>query len=204
MIRRAARVLRHPTARLGLLLALWLSAAGAATAQNSGLLTAARYAELPAGLPVSVELYDDSDLNLALRDALVDALEAQGWLIRPEAVYVLLFDRRIEEGRFDERDATLGEFEAKSDGPVQLNLNVWSSNQSSLLGGKGETVGGFEQAVVHLNLVLQDRETNEVIWQADAYGAIGQSDEATISRALLPPLAEAFGETVREQAIVLP
>ena len=103
-----------------------------------GIVTTASLDDLPEGLPIAVTPFDDNDLSLSVQARFEAALRAAGWPVSDSAPLTLSFETKVIEGRFTQAETSMGRFEADHDG-MQLNLNIWSSNQDSLLGGRQKT-----------------------------------------------------------------
>ena len=83
---------------------------------------------------------------------------------------------------------------------MRLNLNVWSSSQDSLLGGRQTGTAESRRAnLLHMNAVLRDRETGKILWQGDAYCEMLSADEARIASSMVVPLTANLGRSVEAQ-----
>ncbi len=194
-----------------MLVALGPGSAGAANIQSTlqlaqlaangapGIVTTVALGELPAGQPVAVTPFADDDLSLSVKARFEAALRAAGWSVSDSAALTLSFDTEMIEGRFTQAEANLGRFEASDQG-VQLNLNIWSSSQDSLLGGRQKAgAPAREVNLFHMNVVLRDRESGKTLWQGDAYSEMLIADQARIAGSMVAPLTANLGRSVKAQ-----
>ncbi len=193
------------------LVALGPGALGAGTAESApqfaqlaangapGIVTTVALGELPAGQPVAVTPFADDDLSLSVKARFEAALRAAGWSVSDSAPLTLSFDTEMIEGRFTQAEANLGRFEANDEG-VQLNLNIWSSSQDSLLGCRQKAGAPSSKAnLFHMNVVLRDRESGKTLWQGDAYSEMLIADQARIAGSMVAPLTANLGRSVQAQ-----
>ncbi len=193
------------------LVALGPAALGAGTAESAlqfaqlapngapGIVTTVALGDLLDGQPIAVTPFADDDLSLSVKARFEAALRAAGRPVSDSAPLTLSFDIKMIEGRLTGAEANLGRFEA-NDAGVQLNLNIWSSSQDSLLGGR-QTAGAPSRGVnlFHMNVVLRDRESGKILWQGDAYCEMLIADQARIAGSMVAPLTASLGRSVRAQ-----
>ena len=210
--RRAARAPRRTAAAAGLLL---VAAAGGAWSQEAlvpdevartapGMVTAQGLRAPSLGFSVSVAPYDDSELNLKLK-ADFEAALAERWQARvtaePAAALLLLFESEVVPADLAPPPPSLGSAHV-DDGGAEVNVNVWSSSKDSVLGGRRDSAGGGSN-VFHINAVLRDRQSGEVVWQGDAYYVLREPEVERVARALVSPLVDRIGQSlVREPLII--
>ena len=190
------------------LVALGSGAVGAGTAGSAlqfaqiapgaapGIVTTVALGDLPGGQPIAVTPFADDDLSLSVKARFEAALRAAGRPVSDSAPLTLSFDTRMIEGRLTRAEANMGRFEA-NDAGVQLNLNIWSSSQDSLLGGR-QKAGALSRGVnlFHMNVVLRDRESGKILWQGDAYCEMVIADQARIAGSMVAPLTASLGRSV--------
>ncbi len=164
-----------------------------------GIVNTVAFGDLPDEQPVAVTPFDDDDLSLSVKARFEEALRAAGRPVSDTAPLTLSFDTKIIEGRWSQSEANLGRFEANNAG-VQLNLNIWSSSRDSLLGGR-QKAGGPSRKVnlLHMNVVLRDRETGKILWQGDAYCEMLTADQTRIAGSMVAPLIASLGRSVTGQ-----
>ncbi len=164
-----------------------------------GIVTTVALGRWPDGQPIAVTPFADDDLGLSVKARFEAALRAAGWPVSDSAPLTLSFDSEMIEGRFTGAEANMGRFEA-NDAGVQLNLNIWSSSQDSLLGGR-QKAGAPSRKInlFHMNVVLRDRESGKTLWQGDAYCEMRTADPARIAASMVAPLVASLGRSVKAQ-----
>ncbi len=187
------------------LVAMLLGSAGPGLAGDQARVLASRFYELPAGLPVSVDVYDDSALNLELRDTFVAALKARGVLVEPRAPLEVMLDLRVQEGKLERTEPSLGQ--ARTDlGDSEIDVNVLSNREDSLLGGQRSEPGTrvIREGVVALVARLRDPEARELLWQGEAATAMDARGLEGLAPLLVAPLAASYGESADRSVTLRP
>ena len=164
-----------------------------------GIVNTVALGELPDGQPIAVTPFADDDLSQSVKARFEAALRAAGRPVSDSAPLTLSFDTRMIGGRFTRAEANMGRFEADDEG-MRLNLNIWSSSQDSLLGGR-QKAGAPSRKVnlFHMNVVLRDRETGKTLWQGDAYCEMLTADQTRIAGSMVAPLTASLGRSVTGQ-----
>jgi hypothetical protein len=161
-----------------------------------GIVTTVALGAIPDGQPIAVTPFADDDLSLSIKARFEAALRAAGRPVSDSAPLTLSFDTKVIEGRFTRAEANMGRFEANDDG-MQLNLNIWSSSQDSLLGGRQRSGAPSRKVnLLHMNVVLRDRVTGKILWQGDAYSEMLTADRARIAGSMVAPLTASLGRSV--------
>jgi len=192
------------------LLAAWFSTAVAQQASPAGdpapaapgMVTARSFHETPSSPSVAVAPYDDSELNLKLKADFENSLRGTGRasiVAEKTAGFLLLFETEVVAADLALRGPSLGSARVNESG-AEVNVNVWSSTQDSVLGGRQEG-GKAGNNVFHLNAVLRDQRSGEVVWQGDAYYVLNEPETERVARALVPPLVERMGQTVDREPL---
>ncbi len=175
---------------------------GAAASAAPGMVTTQAFRMPADGFTVFVSPYDDSDLHLALTADFESRLAASGRAQPAEeraAGYLLLFDSAVIPAEQAPQRPSLGSLRADQGG-AEVNVNVWSSSQDSVLGGR-QTTREVGSSVIHMNAVLREKASGEVVWQGDAYYVLKEPETERVARALVAPLVERMGESVVREAI---
>jgi len=167
-----------------------VSAGMPADAQTPPEVVAAAYRDLPAGLAVRLELMDDSDLNLQVRDLIAGQLAADGYTVAETAPFVLQIETQTASQAAD--DPSLGSFQATDRG-AEIRMNLWSSTEDSLLRGRQDKVGA--EARYRISLGLYDSRDGRYYWRGAASTTLDQGDAAAASRDMVPALIAQFGKT---------
>jgi hypothetical protein len=164
-----------------------------------GILTTVALVDLPDGLPIAVTPFADDNLSLAVKARFEAALHAANRPVSETAPLTLSFETKVIAGRFTQDQTRLGRFEADEDG-VQFNLNIWSSSQDSLLGGRQKANAPSRKAnLLHMYVVLRDRETGKTLWHGDAYSEMLTADQSRIAGSMVGPLTANLGRSVTAQ-----
>lgn len=164
-----------------------------------GIVTTVALGPLLDGQPIAVTPFADDKLSLAVKARFEVALRAAGRPVSDSAPLTLSFETKMIEGRFTQAEANMGRFEASDEG-MSINLNIWSSSQDSLLGGR-QKAGAPSRKVnlFHMNVVLRDRETGKTLWQGDAYCEMLTADQTRIAGSMVAPLTASLGRSVTGQ-----
>lgn len=169
-----------------------------------GMVTAQGTTAPPAGFSVSVSPYDDSALNLTLKADFEAALAAR-WQARvteeAAADLLLLFESEVVPADLAPPPPSLGSARLDERG-AEVNVNIWSSSKDSVLGGRRDSAGGGSN-LFHINAVLRDRQSAEVVWQGDAYYVLREPEVEPTARALVPPLVDRIGQSVVREPLFL-
>ena len=117
---------------------------------GEALLSASGFRPTPDGAKVTLQLADDSDINLRLCDVAAEALRRAGYGVVTQGTdYTLRLEseRQVLGATFDRSIGSLragssvGQPEGNSGGPqgdgVDVNLKLWSSKRNSLISPKG-------------------------------------------------------------------
>lgn len=178
--------------------------AEAAAPRAPGMLTTRAFSQPPQGLAVFVAPYDDSELNLKLQGdfegRLADKLGAR---VTPErtASFLFLFESEVVPAEQAPGRPSLGSARV-DEGGAEVNVNVWSSSQDSVLGGR-QQAGELGSSVFHINAVLRDKASGEVVWQGDAYYDLSGPETERVARALVAPLVDKMGQSVVREPLQL-
>ncbi len=173
-------------------------------------LHAMAYKPMPeTGKTVTVRSLDNSDKNLALLQSLETVLRDKGYTIAKESNLVLTFETRDEVGAWSDRgQRTLIELESRGGGVggdrQRARLNLFDSTSGGLL-NKGE--GGT--AIVtpdryRLDMTLDDRAARQILWQGWAMAETHSGNPEGTIKAMLSPMVNSIGQTVRRQTFNLP
>ena len=205
--RRATGMMRAGVLAVGLLLAvLWLTLgavspvwAQSGGASGLGVVQAVSYREVPEPLSLSVILFDDSRLDLRIRDQMLAALERANHDLGDNPLFELELSSTTRSGRFVADGPSLGRLSTTSDESSRVEMNVWSSSQDSILGGRyadreGRTFSSFE-----IEAVLRERSLGEVVWEGHAIVETDRGQAEPYVPQMVESLVRSLGHTVREQ-----
>ena len=178
------------------------------TSGAPGSVSSVLFHDLPEGLPIEVATFDDTDTNLEIQARFAEELEKSGYLIAEDAPLELSFTSEVVQGDLRKRSGSLGRIGASneqdrgtrgSDSGVDVEVNVWSSTQDSVLGGRQSASGSGRHAKMHINALLRDRGSGQVLWQGDAFSDLVMADERRLARAMVRPLVDAIGRSVKNE-----
>jgi hypothetical protein len=180
------------------------SGAEAAAPRAPGMLTTHAFSQPPQGLAIFVAPYDDSELNLKLKGDFESRLaDKMGARVTPEraASFLFLFESEVVPAEQAPSRPSLGSARV-DEGGAEVNVNVWSSSQDSVLGGRRQAAE-LGSSVFHINAVLRDKASGEVVWQGDAYYDLSGPETERVARALVASLVDKMGQSVVREPLQL-
>ena len=116
--------------------------------------------------------------------------------------FQLIFELRgstTRSGRFVADGPSLGRLSSTSDETSRFEMNIWSSSQDSILGGRfsereGRTFSSFE-----IEAVLRERSLGEVVWEGRAIVETDGGQAEPYVPQMVESLVRSLGQTVRER-----
>ncbi len=175
--------------------------AATSTGRVYGLLEF-RCGEVPIAEDLDVLPTGGDALDRDIASAFGEELARYRYRVVPGAGLVVAIDATHENGRLDRGPGSLGKLKAGKGG-VEMQMNLWSSGEDSLLVRRAPR---YEREEPKLTIVatLRDRQSNKIFWRGRASGPIGTASPRSIGLALVPPLVSAFGCSVAIDDISLP
>ena len=169
-----------------------------------GALRSVAYREVPERLSLTVTLFDDSNLNLRIRDQMIASLERAEHQLGDASPFELELSSGLRSGRFVTGSGpSLGSLSASAS-DARVEMNIWSSSQDSILGGRisdreRRTFTSFE-----IEATLRERDAGEVIWQGHTVveAERGLPDPYVVP--MVDALVESLGRTVRDGTFPTP
>ena len=168
-----------------------------------GTVNAVSYKQIPAGTPMAVRQWDNSDENLKLAEEFTAILIKQGFRVADDAPLVISFSARDVLGYW-----TAGQrrhlLEVEGHGGrtggerARVMLNLYSSDGGVL--NKGKEPGNVVPSKYVLEVTLDQRK-GERLWQGEATAALLRTDGFSLLRAMLPALLNYVGQTVRRKTV---
>ena len=168
-----------------------------------GTVNAVSYKQIPAGTPMAVRQWDNSDENLKLAEEFTAILIKQGFRVADDAPLVISFSTRDVLGYW-----TAGQrrhlLEVEGHGGrtggerARVMLNLYSSDGGVL--NKGKEPGNVVPSKYVLEVTLDQRK-GERLWQGEATAALLRTDGFSLLRAMLPALLNYVGLTVRRKTV---
>jgi hypothetical protein len=181
---------------------------------GEGLLNASGFRPISDGAKVSLQLADDSDINLRLRDVAVRALTRAGYVVVEEgAAYTLrLESERLLQGANVDRSigslragSSVGRPIGNSSGPrgdgVDLNLKLWSSTRNSLLSPK--SAGAAPKQGFGVVIEAFDETARKPAWHGIARAPDAGGDSYRAGSAMVKHLIDALGHSINGEIVSL-
>jgi len=197
-----------------LALGLFSFAAIPALAQSGSeaQLNAVAYKAVPAGSAVTVRPLDNSDTNMLLKKDFEQALGKDGFIIGTDAPFVLTFETRDVPGAYTSPPSQRWE-DGKSpavpnaaDSASEPRLPFFDRPSGGLVNRGDETrdTSVITPTQHRIDVSLEARDSKERFWQAWAVANLGKTGRETVMRAMVPVIADAVGETVRQKPFPVP
>jgi hypothetical protein len=165
---------------------------------GEGIVNAVAFETLPEDLVVEVTLYDDTDLDVAIRTEMIEALHAANHAVSDDAPYELSLETDEQAASISTRPPSLGELSVGAG--VDVQMNVWSSSQDSLLGGRqGGTVRQGENNF-EIRAVLRDLKAGSVVWEGRATVEGDRGSATSTTRQMVDSLVANLGRTMSDGA----
>lgn len=177
---------------------------------GEGLFNSVAYKPIPAGAAVMVRPMDNSSDNLVLQEEFERELEARGFVVGGNAQFVLSFETSDVVGAYTERDARhvveLSGGGGRGGGEdMRARVNVFDSAAGGLFNtgrGTGDT-SIVTPTQYRMDATVDDNDTGRRLWQAWAVADLEQSDGLSLTLSMVPVVAEAIGQTVKQKAFSL-
>lgn len=180
-----------------------IQSAWAQGAPAAGELHAVSYREVPDPLSLSITLFDDSDLDLKIRDEMAAALEKAKHKLRPDAPFELELTSEVRTSRGGGDEGNLGRVTSDQD-DTRIEMNIWSSSQDSVLGGRYSGGGGRGATTFEIHAALRERSLGEVVWDGRAIVEAERDRVEPYVAQMVESLVDSLGKTVRDGSIALP
>ena len=142
---------------------------------------------------------DDSDLYLSVKDGMRKAVEKSGHPIKEKAgleLYYSLVETAVE---IRGGGPSLGRLEVRTvnrEARAQLLVNVWSTNQDSLIGGR-RSVGGLSVSnVLIVTLELNRQDNGRCVWRGEGAVELGADTARDVAPALTDAVATRLGQAI--------
>ena len=172
---------------------------------GQGLLNAISYKPFPQDATFSVQLLDNSDQNIQLKKEFEQALNDKGFSVHADAPLIITFETRDELGSFTTRKRRaileLNGHGGRSGGEdARMRFNLYDSDSGGILNkGKGET-SVMTLSQFRLEVSIDNRSNGKKHWQAWSVANIGQSNDATLIKEMIPKIVGNMGKTITSLA----
>jgi len=173
------------------------------TSGGLGVVHAVSYREVPNPLSLSITLFDDSNLDLRIRDQMVASLERAKYSLGDDPLFELELSSGVRSGSFSAANPSLGRLSSNTDNTL-FQMNIWSSSLDSVLGGRHSdrerrTLSSFE-----IQATLRERSLGEVVWEGRAIVEAERSQVEPYVPRMVESLVQSLGRTVRDGTFPVP
>lgn len=165
-----------------------------AQAAHNGVIQATAFRDPPPGFAIQVGVFDDSDLNLAIKARLEEALRANGHLVDDSSPLRLMLESETVNKKQTRTERGFGR--GTIEGAGDSAYGAWQAPESQVFRDyEREIVVGFD-SYFHIHAVLRDPDDNRIIWEGDAFAHLGNQRPATLAPGLADELGAAYGKNV--------
>lgn len=170
-----------------------------APAAADGLLSGYACGTLPPAHKMDVEVADDSDQMLRIRDAVIKALAKRQNGTAGSTELVLAIDMRaIREGiRRKERD--LGSITDGSSERIKARMNLWSNERDSIVGGRKDRIIDGPIDEVRIDIAVNDKSNGKCIWRGEAVHDSTGVNQWIIAEKVTLRLISLIGRDIRDR-----
>ena len=171
-------------------------------AQQEGVVHAVSYREVPDRLAVVIQLYDDTDLDLQIREQMIAALRQSDHSITEDALFELSLSSETQVATYQERQSSLGELSSE-DGGLDVQMNVWSTTHDSLLQGRRNQLRRPGVNTFEIVATLRERTLGSVVWEGRAIVRTDRAKAEQLVPSMVNSLVANLGKTVQGDTIPL-
>ena len=179
---------------------------------GEALLSASGFRPIPDGAKMMLQLADDSDINLRLRDVAAQTLRLAGYgVVTQGADYTFRIEseRQVRGATFDRSigglraGSSVGRPEGNSGGPrgdvVDVNLKLWFSTRNSLLSPKGTDAAPKQDFGVTMKAF--DEAARKPAWHGIAQAPNTGGGSYRAASAMVRHLIDALGVTIEVETV---
>jgi hypothetical protein len=177
---------------------IWAALSGVAVAaegEGDGQLVAFACGTLPAKTRLDVQMMDDTPREKALHDAIAAELRRSGYGVAADAPIRVTFEAELMRERDPTRQGYLGKLDS-TNRRTEFELNLWSSQGDSVLGGVQRPGGVGGPNVNHLIVSVNDKSTGKCLWRGEATHPMEGTNEVGAVRLLVPFVLRHIGQTL--------
>jgi len=171
----------------------------AAPAAADGLLSGYACGVLPPAFRVDVEIADDSEQMLRIRDSAIKALAKKQTRTSGSAELVLSIDMHaIREGvRRKKRD--LGSVTDGSGERFKARTNLWSNKRDSIIGGRKDRIIDGPVDEVRIDIAINNKSNGKCVWRGEAVHKTTGKDQWIIAEKVVQRLINLIGQDIRDR-----
>ena len=180
-------------------LAVLLLACSGTSASADGLLSGYACGELPQTYRVDVEVADDSEQMLRIREAAIRAIARNNTEQSGAASLVLLIDMHaIRQGiRRKERD--LGSVTDDSSDGIRARMNLWSNKSDSVIGGRKDVIIDGPLDEIRIDIAINDKSNGKCVWRGEAVHDTTDANQWIIAEKVVLRLINLIGRDIRDR-----
>lgn len=189
-----------------------ISGAAPASAGWEGEISSSLLNQMPSHPAFDVEIYDDTDENLAFREIFLDALARAGYEVHDNAPFFFTFatsitwqakrqqevqKERIRKYPVDREEATL---------PIGRDPQYQGNPETRMFGDRRTTpplvapkIGNKEHDRLDISVAIRERKTNKVTWIADLALPLLRAERERIVRSIIGPIISNIGRDVSHE-----
>lgn len=185
------------------ILGFFFSSSAQAQMEKNGVLNAVSYSPFQAKGTIGVKSYDDSTLNLKLKELFETALREAGYDVSDDANVILSFVDRDEAGSWvHSGDRTYIELhnnpERNGSKQPKVLLNLYNSDRGGIFNsGKGNRE--VTPRKYRLDTTIDNKIDGRRVWHAWSITNAGSSNSATLAASMVPLLVKSLGQSIRSQ-----
>ena len=145
---------------------------------------------------------------MRLKKEFEQILTRQGFSVSADAQLIITFETRDELGAYKTRDRrAILELDAhggrEGGEDARMRFNLYDSNSGGIFNqGKGET-SVMTPSQYRLEVSIDNRTNGKRHWQAWSVANLGQSDGASLIRAMIPEMVGNMGKTITSRTFEL-
>ncbi len=185
-------------------------ASATVAAAADGRLNAVAYQEIPAGTALMVRPLDNSDHNLLLKADFERALRSKGYTISQDAKVAFTFETMDTAGAWT--GSGPNPFVELSNNPdqtgveaPQVRFNLFNTRRGGILNPeRTETTRMVTPSSFRIDATIDSLTDGRRFWHGWGIVNVGADDSRERSRALVPPLVDGIGKTIRQQSLQVP
>jgi len=168
-----------------------------------GVLRSVACGKIGTALRFEVALQDDGPSYARLGRRLAAELERRQAELSVEAPFRLSLSMDTVHAFARHRRPDLGRFSHDTDRGTQVQLNLWSNQHDSVLGGRREETVGRSVDELRVEIAINDKSNGRCVWQGEAAVDLDGRDAEQVALTLIPLLVAHIGETVQAEPITL-
>ena len=168
-------------------------------ASAGGLLSGYACGELPANYQVDVEVSDDSEQMLEIRESAIRTLARKNTGESGAASLVLLIDMHAIRQGIRRKDRDLGSVSDDSSDGIRARMNLWSNKSDSLIGGRKNVIIDGPLDEIRIYIAINDQSSGKCVWRGEAVHDSTGENQWTIAEKVTLRLIDLIGRDVRDR-----